>query len=60
MKLLVVFLFSIIVTLNGCITSDPDIRPPLMDDTDFSEFEKPIIATNWVTTNISVIVSDPK
>ena len=57
MKLLMVSLFSISLFMAGCIT-DPDIRPPLMDDTDFSDFEKPNIATNNTPTNINVVVSE--
>ena len=52
MKLLLVVLFC----MAGCIT-DPDLRPPLMDDSDFSDFLAPsYYTTNCISTNC--IVSD--
>jgi len=48
MKLLEIFLISICISLSGCVITIPDSdpRPPLMDDSDFSDFEGPV--TNYV------------
>jgi len=55
MRLLLVAIFC--VCIAGCIT-DPDLRPPLMDNSDFSDFTPPYVETNNISTNISIIVSD--
>jgi len=51
----------VIILMAGCSIFEYDPRPPLMDDNEFENFEKPDVATNQVVnTNINVIVSEPK
>ena len=53
-----IFWVICLLLVAGCINTDPDIRPPLMNTNDFSNFEAPEIGTNQTTnTEINVIVA---
>ena len=55
-----ILLFACLLLVGGCINpiEDPDIRPPLMNTNDFSNFEAPIVGTNQTTnTEINIIVA---